>query len=714
MTLKNPQPTVPYSLLFSLIILLLTAACTGGDQKGGASVTTDSMRSNPPVAASSPGTADAQAVRTPETTSSITGTTARSNRPATSTTSLANDSISGTALTSESADQTAEATTKQETGTISGLPDGQVIDGSYSDPRGELFSEFQDSFDRGRRFTGLDTFCRPPVQDPLTAPVNVEPGISADSITVVHLATRLEELSRIGFKLPLGDIDAMLSAFIDLVNGRCGGIHGRWLDLRTVEVSALGGRGFDIDTLREAACLEAIEIHQPAVVLAVTPIPGTASSCLTMRHRTAHLTTGGVSDSDLVLSGGRLQSLEVGDRSGLRFAVLTALDQGLLDEASIGIVVPDAPQRSDDLLASIAGALDGTGHEFQQYQVGCEGTTTCQVGLKAAVSSMVVDEVNVVIPLLNMTSLPWLVLEMLDQEMPQPLFIQSGLNGHGLDAIAARIAEFGGIPAGDYYDGTIVVDTSATGSHRIDGAERRPFDLMCARTWAELSDTPIPLVETTADDVHRSVLETCSLVRWIARAVDEAGPDPSLLGLQVSLANVGPLDVPDMRPTTVDDRHLRTLQVRRYEHPCRHGTGFGKSDGCLVPVGPPVILDRSGLPVTGLEPPRLPPNEVRVFVANGSGLSGVAGLATNLLRSADYDMASPGNASAVQESFAYYRPGHLGDARAVREVVSPYIRIEPMPASTEYVPQRSVARVRSADVVLVVGLDLARRISRSD
>jgi len=80
------------------------------------------------------------------------------------------------------------------------------------------------------------------------------------------------------------------------------------------------------------------------------------------------------------------------------------------------------------------------------------------------------------------------------------------------------------------------------------------------------------------------------------------------------------------------------------------------------------------------------------------------------LDDAGYDTARPGNAEPVAESFVYYRPGHLGDARGIREAVSPFLRVEPMPSTTYFVPQRSVARVRSADVVVVIGSDLARRL----
>lgn len=591
------------------------------------------------------------------------------------------------------------------------LPEGKVINGIYDDPRGSLFAEFQRSFDRSERFLRLDTFCVP--SETTAVPVEMAPGISAEAITVVHIATRLEELAKVGFNVSPESAATAVEEFVDIINSECEGIHGRSLDLRTIKVSALGGGGYDIDTLREASCLEAVESHQAAVVLAVTAIPGTAAGCLSIQNSTAHIATRGVSDSDLIQAGGLLQSLEPGDRTSLRLALGTALDQGLLEGATIGLVMPDAPQRSDDLLALVRTVLEESGLIAGLYQIGCDGTTTCRVGLDTAVTSMKEDGVNVLLPILDTTSLPWLVLEMLKQQIPTPLFVQSGIDGQGLDVIAAQVAEFGGAPAGSYYNGALVVDASATGSERLDGAESRPFDRMCTSTWAEATGNPIPLVEDPTNDLHRSVVEACSLVRWVARAAEAAGPNPSLQALRAALGSIGSLDVLDMRPTTIDDRHLRTVQVRRYEYPCRNGIGFGNSDGCLVPVGPPVILDRSGLAVTGLEPPRLPPADVKVFVTNGSGEGGVAGKVTGWLREAGYDAASPGNALSVDESTIYYRPGHLGDARAIREIVSPFLRVDAMPASTNFVPQRSATRTRTADVVVVIGLDLGRQI-RSD
>ena len=469
------------------------------------------------------------------------------------------------------------------------LPEGTLTDGGhYVDPRGETYEQFQASFDRTHPFQGLESFCLP-TPAPESDPVATQPGITADSVNIVHLHTRLDELERIGFSVPVGDIDDMVRSFVGIVNG-CGGIHGRRLDLRTVEVSALGGGGHDIDTRREAACLEAREVHEAVAVLAVEAVPGTAANCLTRSGRTSFLSVRGTSDRDESRAGGLLLAQEPGARTAVESMVRMADERDLLVDGTIGLVLPDAPQRSDDVVDVLVDALEALGHEPTIHLVGCEGTTTCRVGLDTAVAAMVERGVDVVFPLLNRTSLPWLVLEMLDQAMPRPTFIQSGLDAQGLDSVSSEVAEFGGSPAGAYYSGAWILDASATGSHRLDGFETRPFDEMCNRSYAEAAQRRTATVDDPATDVYRTVTEACSLVRAVARAVYDAGPDPTRLGIQVALAALGPMDVSDMRPATSYDGHL-SLQLRRYEYPCDHGPGFGDTDGCLLPVSDPQPLD---------------------------------------------------------------------------------------------------------------------------
>ena len=688
LSLRPPAGLSASLVLINAMMLVLLSCTSGGPSTTPITPTVTTSLTTPPTATS---TTSAPA---PDPTSATIG-------PTPSTTP------------SEGVVDTTDANDHDDVATRT-LPEGTIAGGIYVDPRGLLFQKFQESFDRTGRFTGLDAFCRPADGPPNSGPVAVESGITAESIVVVQINTRLHELAKIGFDVPIGEPGRMVATFVDLVNTTCGGIHGRTLDLRTTEVSALGGGSLDIDTLREAACLEAVEVHQAAVVLAATPIPGTTAGCLTQRYRVSHLAVRGISDLDLIQGQGLLHSIEVGDRTGLSLALGAAIERGFLDGATVGVVVPDAPQRSDDVMASVEHALAEVGLTATRYQIGCEGTTTCQVGLDTAVAAMINDSVDVVVPLVDMTSLPWLILEMLEQEMPRPQFVLSGLDGQGLDAVASRVAEFGGPIAGSYYDGALVVDGSATGSQRLDDAERRPFDGLCAETWAEAQGLAVPTIESTTDDVHRTVVEACSLVRWVARAAEAAGPDPSRLALQVALASVGPLDVPDMRPTTVDGRRWRTVQVRRYEYPCAHGVGFGASEGCLVPDSPPVVLDRAGVPVPPNGPFSRPPDQVTVFVANGSNVGGLAGKVTRLLGLDGYETTSPGNAYRASLSTIYYREGFLGDATAIGTTLSLPADEKPMPELIDFVAPSSVDRVLAADVVLVIGSTDALRLQNTD
>ena len=593
---RLPAPAPLLSISVALTLLLTATACTlDATTDGTAAQQVETTSTGPANDATTVTQPPETAPATPSDTDASEGESGLQPSEATPTEPDGADSDPGTQPPEATSTVTTSTVAKRvDDGTDGGassgsghraIPDGTLTtEGHYADPRGENYEQFQASFDRTHPFQSLESFCLP-TPAPESLPVATQPGITADSLSIVHLHTSLDELEKIGFSVPVGDIDEMVRSFVGIVNG-CGGIHGRQLDLRTVEVSALGGGGHDIDTRREAACLEAREVHAAVAVLAVEAVPGPAANCLTRSGRTSFLSVRGTSDTDDRRAGGLLLTQEPGARTALETMVRMADEKGLLADTRIGLVIPDAPERSDDVVDVLVHALEALGHVPTIHLVGCEGTTTCRVGLDTAVAAMVELGVDVVIPLLNRTSLPWLVLEMLDQSMPQPTFIQSGLDAQGLDSVSSQVAEFGGAPAGGYYSGAWILDGSSTGSHRLDGFETRPFDEMCNRSYSMATGRPALSVDDPTTDDYRTVTEACSLVRTLARAAYDAGPDPTRLGIQVALATLGSMDVSGMRPATSYDGHL-SVQLRRYEYPCMHGPGFGDTDGCLVPVSDP-------------------------------------------------------------------------------------------------------------------------------
>ena len=110
--------------------------------------------------------------------------------------------------------------------------------------------------------------------------------------------------------------------------------------------------------------------------------------------------------------------------------------------------------------------------------------------------------------------------------------------------------------------------------------------------------------------------------------------------------------------------------------------------------------------------PTRPPNQVRVLVANGSGVPRGAATVTGVLSPAGYTTLPPANATPTDTSGIYYRPSYSSDARAVMEIVAPGNPdlISPLPPGGLDVPDDTLDRVANANVVVILGADL--RINR--
>ena len=112
-------------------------------------------------------------------------------------------------------------------------------EGPFADPRGGIFADFQEQFDRGHPFQTLETFCI--AHEVAEDRVDTDPGITADAIEVSHMKSRLEDLIDIGFGVDVGDTNDMFERFVNFINTECGGIRGRQLDLGQSEWSPFEG-----------------------------------------------------------------------------------------------------------------------------------------------------------------------------------------------------------------------------------------------------------------------------------------------------------------------------------------------------------------------------------------------------------------------------------------------------------------------------------------
>lgn len=96
------------------------------------------------------------------------------------------------------------------------------------------------------------------------------------------------------------------------------------------------------------------------------------------------------------------------------------------------------------------------------------------------------------------------------------------------------------------------------------------------------------------------------------------------------------------------------------------------------------------------------PAQVTVLVANGAGISGLAGRIGDQLKAANYVVAEPGNTKAPADTSAvFFTPGYEADAAAIAALLSPPPKVAPLPDPPP------VDDLKAAHVLVVAAADLA-------
>ncbi len=173
-------------------------------------------------------------------------------------------------------------------------------------------------------------------------------------------------------------------------------------------------------------------------------------------------------------------------------------------------------------------------------------------------------------------------------------------------------------------------------------------------------------------------------------------------GLDATPGTVAPADAPVVsEPSTDDSSTGQGSDISADETPAAGGeTSSAQPVATEAPVS-----------TTTEDPfpePTYAPNEVKVLVANGSGVSGAAGKVTDMLSPLGWAMESPANADKTSISGIYYKTGYAHNARLIQDHFGedPSI-LSQFPTGGLAVPDRSLDRVDNANIVIVLGSDLA-------
>jgi hypothetical protein len=428
--------------------------------------------------------------------------------------------------------------------------------------------------DRTSRFAPADTFCEPAPADENPQPEATDDGITEDSISITHIRVTLEDLEGIGFAIPLGDQADQAEKFVDIINERCGGIHGRKLDLHTVEAPPLAGEGQDPAALAQAACIKATEDNKSVFAYSGSGWGGQGgASCVTSDHDTVYITTYTISPDDLANAENRLYSTALSPADGLRYAAKTLHEDGAFEGKKIGVVMADGAGEEQIVQTGLIDTLEELGVPPTRVDViGCQGGNSCTQGVIESVNGMIADGVDVMFPLLNVISLPAYLAEMVEQgvEPGQVQFYNTDYNAQSGDLVSSKIVTFRGEEAGALYNDTVIISSGQTGAFRMPDFEPNAFQEMCNREYQDAGGDTYKADDPETNSAYGATAGTCNFIRIIARAIDAAGANPTRADLASAVENLGALDGGDVLPSFAPGKYTspNALFKLRWHYPC--------------------------------------------------------------------------------------------------------------------------------------------------
>ena len=101
--------------------------------------------------------------------------------------------------------------------------------------------------------------------------------------------------------------------------------------------------------------------------------------------------------------------------------------------------------------------------------------------------------------------------------------------------------------------------------------------------------------------------------------------------------------------------------------------------------------------------PGVDPSTITVLVANGAGVSGLAGKLTDQVKAEGFQTADPTDTKKIEKSTVYFTPGFEQAAPAVAALFDPPPAVAPLPDPSP------VEDLQGANVVLVAAADLAEQ-----
>ena len=414
-------------------------------------------------------------------------------------------------------------------------------------------------------------------------------GITEKSISIVNIKTPKDELQTFGFENFDGDTSEIFSTFIKILNEECGGFHGRKIELEEITTFPLEAFDIDTSTLGTIACLNATKDIPSVIVVDISQFSGPLEDCVVNEQKTALITTKVSSNRNVTSSDNRLLIDSFSSEQALSLMLLLAEEQGLLTDKSIAVVADDSLGNYESVITGLVEPLRELNYKAEFHLINCEGGIFCNTGIDRVIDSFLENPPDVVFPTLNPFSLPELLTQMISNGVQKPQIIQSAFNHQDDEQSTNHIFNYGGRQASEYYDGTIIFSHPYVENQRIFEGQFSPFEEMCIEEYLRVSDLDQHLVEPRRS---KMVLKICSITRYIARTLFDAGVNPSRRKVHETLSTLGPVESPGFSFgsfTLEKQTRPSKIQHMEYKFPCsisKEAEGNNYS-GCILPVAPP-------------------------------------------------------------------------------------------------------------------------------
>ena len=414
-------------------------------------------------------------------------------------------------------------------------------------------------------------------------------GITEKSVSIVNIKTSKDELKTFGFENFDGDTSEIFSTFIKILNEECGGFHGRKIELEEITTFPLEAFDIDTSTLGTIACLNATKDIPSVIVVDISQFSGPLEDCVVNEQKTALITTKVSSNRNVISSDNRLLIDSFSSEQALSLMLLLAEEQGLLTDKSIAVVADDSLGNYESVITGLVEPLRELNYKAEFHLINCEGGIFCNTGIDRVIDSFLENPPDVVFPTLNPFSLPELLTQMISNGVQKPQIIQSAFNHQDDEQSTNHIFNYGGRQASEYYDGTIIFSYPYVENQRIFEGQFSPFEEMCIEEYLRVSDLDQHLVEPRRS---KMVLKICSITRYIARTLFDAGVNPSRRKVHETLSTLGPVESPGFSFgsfTLEKQTRPSKIQHMEYKFPCsisKEAEGNNYS-GCILPVAPP-------------------------------------------------------------------------------------------------------------------------------